>query len=150
MCTGALQVRFQIHSEREEKLDPLNEVDFFFFLPRINKCLSEFQQSWNHHALSSEGNKTPLQLMFEGLIHPSNEAASGVDTNTDVDVSQFTGDRVAVPRNHFAPCASLQQDLCSIDPLQFCGDNGVSFYVSAIELCGIHLSSRCSHCSLSQ
>ena len=45
-------------------LDTLNEVDMFslhfVFLPRINKCLHDFQASWNNHGLSSEGNMTPL------------------------------------------------------------------------------------------
>lgn len=49
--------------EREDKLDPLNEVDLYclhyIFLPRINKSILEFQGSWNNHALSTEGNKTP-------------------------------------------------------------------------------------------
>ena len=52
--------------ESEEKLDSINKVDLYcfhyVFLPHMNKCLSEFQDSWNHHALSSEGNKSPLQL----------------------------------------------------------------------------------------
>ena len=52
-------------------LDPLNEVDIFclhyVFLPRINKCLVDFQGSWNCHSLSTEGNMSPLQLFVEGL-----------------------------------------------------------------------------------
>ena len=49
-------------------LDPINEIDLyclhFVFLPRINKSLTEFMQSWNNHSLSSEGSKTPYQLFF--------------------------------------------------------------------------------------
>ena len=50
--------------EGNDILDPLNEVDLYclhyVFLPRINKCLNEFSESWNHHALSSEGIMTPV------------------------------------------------------------------------------------------
>ena len=39
-------------------LDPLNEVDLYIlylvFLPLINKCISKFTESWNHHSLSSD------------------------------------------------------------------------------------------------
>ena len=49
--------------EREDKLDLLNEVDLYclhyIFLPRINKALHEFQESWNYNTLSTEGNKSP-------------------------------------------------------------------------------------------
>ena len=51
--------------EAEGYLDPLNEVDMFclhfIFLPRINLCLQEFQESWNNNALSTEGNMSPYQ-----------------------------------------------------------------------------------------
>ena len=54
--------------ERGGTLDPTNEVDLYclhhVFLPRINKSLAEFQESWNNHALSSEGRMTPYQLFF--------------------------------------------------------------------------------------
>ena len=58
--------------ESNEKLGALNEVDLYclhyVFLPHINISLLEFQESWNNHALSSEGNKSPLQL-FHRRIH---------------------------------------------------------------------------------
>ena len=138
--------------ERENKLDPLNEVDLFclhyVFSPRINKCLLEFQQGWNQHSLSSEGHKTPLQLMFEGFTHPQYETASVNVNNMDVDISQLLGDHVTVPRCRFSPCASLVQEMNSIDPLQPCSDNGISLYVRAIEMCGSHLRSLCHQCSV--
>ena len=55
--------------ERDGHLDPLNEVDqyclHYVFLACINKCLSEFKESWNNHALSTKGNKTPYQLLLK-------------------------------------------------------------------------------------
>ena len=52
--------------ESENQLDPLNETDLFclhfVFLPRINKTLTEFIDTWNNHPLSTEHNSTPNQL----------------------------------------------------------------------------------------
>lgn len=57
--------------ESEELLDTLNEVDMYclhcVFIPRIDKCLAELQLGWNHHSLSTEGNKSPYQLFLEGM-----------------------------------------------------------------------------------
>ena len=54
--------------EREGILDPLNDVDLYclhhIFLPRINRCLGEFCESWNNHGLSTASNLTPNQLFF--------------------------------------------------------------------------------------
>ncbi len=59
--------------EADGILDPLNEADLYcihyIFLPRINQALLEFQESWNNRALSTEGNRTPYQLLLEGLDH---------------------------------------------------------------------------------
>ena len=54
--------------ETEQLLDPLNEVDLFclhqVYLPRINKILDEFVESWNNHSLSTERSMTPNQLFI--------------------------------------------------------------------------------------
>ena len=50
-------------------LDPLNEVDLYVlhlvFLPLINKCISEFKESWNHHSLFIEANMTLFHLFLK-------------------------------------------------------------------------------------
>ena len=55
--------------ESKQMLNPLNEVDIFclhyIFIPRVNKCLHDFQGAWNNHALSTEENITPIQLFVE-------------------------------------------------------------------------------------
>ena len=54
--------------EKEGLLDAGNEADLFclhlVYLPRINKLLNEFVEASNHHSLSTENNKTPLQLFY--------------------------------------------------------------------------------------
>ena len=58
--------------EAESLLDAINEVDLFclhyVFIPQINKSLSDFQGGWNSHPLSTEANRTPMQLYVEGLL----------------------------------------------------------------------------------
>lgn len=53
-------------------MNPDNEADIFclhyIFLPRINCSLDHFRQAWNSHPLSTEGNRTPLQLYTGGSI----------------------------------------------------------------------------------
>ncbi len=107
--------------EAEGYLDPLNEVYMFclhhIFLPRINLCLQEFQESWNNHGLSTEGNMSPYQLFLEGSMY----IRSGSDSTliqpalNDIDVSDLTGEHVRVPPNRFSPCSALTTELSAID-----------------------------------
>lgn len=141
--------------EREGVLDAVNEVDLFclhyVFLPRIDRSLTEFRDSWNNHALSSEGSRTPYQLLFEGLHHVLSHSdyslPSADDTAIDVDVSQLTGNHVHFPRVSFTPCDGLLQDLSIINPLQSCSDNAISFYSNTIQIAGQHLTTGCNQCS---
>ncbi|XP_033122217.1 uncharacterized protein LOC117121206 [Anneissia japonica] len=54
--------------ERDGLLDPDNATDLFclhyVFLPIINKHLHEFEASHNNHNISTEGNRTPIQLFY--------------------------------------------------------------------------------------
>lgn len=65
--------------ESEELLDTLNEVDMYcLHIPRINKCLAEFQQGWNHHSLSTEGSKSPYQLFLEGICAENRDCSGRI------------------------------------------------------------------------
>ena len=141
--------------ERGGTLDPTNEVDLYclhhVFLPRINKSLAEFQESWNNHALSSEGRMTPYQLFFQGLDHAITHTGyelGTVNTDTEINVSEMTVDRVRVPRILFIPCDVLTQEISIIDSLQTCSDNGRSVYNRTIQTAGQHLSGGCSQCTV--
>ncbi len=71
--------------------------------PLINKNLSEFQESWNNHSLSSEGSRTPYQLLVEGLC------TSDLDNiESEIDVDELTNAHVPVPR---LPCSELSRNL---------------------------------------
>ncbi len=142
--------------ENEEILDTLNEVDMYclhyVFTPRINKSLAEFQQSWNHHGLSTEGNKSPYQLFVEGMQvagrnceHPLPHAAPEQSSDESFDCR----DAVAVPQNQFTPCSQLHSLLQqTINPLHHCTDFGKSLYCQAIRCVGSHLQAGCCTCTL--
>ncbi|PFX25078.1 hypothetical protein AWC38_SpisGene10295 [Stylophora pistillata] len=58
--------------EDEGILDVLNDVHLYslhhVFIPCINKSLQEFVQQMNNHPVSSEKNKSPLQMWQEGML----------------------------------------------------------------------------------
>lgn len=57
--------------EQQGILDVGNEVHLWalhlVFLPRINKALDIFTNTWNNHKLSTQGGKTPYQLYVRGM-----------------------------------------------------------------------------------
>ena len=57
-------------------LDSSNDIHLFclhmVYIPLINHHLTEFVQGWNNHKLSTERNKTPLQLWVRGMFDVSN------------------------------------------------------------------------------
>jgi hypothetical protein len=48
----------------------------FVFIPQIRQHLSHFASGWNHHGLSSEGRKTPLQMWIRGMFEGNGHRAS--------------------------------------------------------------------------
>ena len=54
--------------ENQNLLDPENDTDIFclhyVFMPRINQTIEEFRQAHNHHSISTEGNRSPVQLFY--------------------------------------------------------------------------------------
>ena len=145
-------------------LDPLNEVDIFclhyIFLPRINLCLLQFQESWNHHAISTENNLTPMQLFVGGFTlltqqNPDGAAcspgastgSSGVSNLATPAISSTPIVTVAVPHMLFLPCAGLQQSLQQINPLAHSDNFGLDLYQQAITIIARHLAPGCSMCA---
>ncbi|KAG8938269.1 hypothetical protein FRC04_009189 [Tulasnella sp. 424] len=58
--------------EEQQILNPDDGVHLwalhFIFLPRINRALARFQDTWNNHKLSTQKNKTPLELWQQGIL----------------------------------------------------------------------------------
>ena len=69
--------------EHHGLLNPLNEyhvwILHFAFVPRINKSLNEFTQSWNNHPICTTGHKSPNQLFSAGAILLQNSQIAGLD-----------------------------------------------------------------------
>ena len=75
------------HLEDNGLLDPLNELHLFAlhrtYIPRINGCLQEFKGQWENHPLSSEGNRSPLQLYTSGMLENELTGYAGVESVLD-------------------------------------------------------------------
>ncbi len=114
------------------------------FLPRIDKCLAEFQECWNNDGLSLEGNMTPYQLLFEGLIENSDNSTAPFDPSASVDLLELPhGEHVCIPRHSFVPCVSL---LHGVNPIESCSDQGRGLYVKITHLVGNHMVLNCTEC----
>jgi hypothetical protein len=82
------------HLESCDVLDPDNNAHIFalhyVFIPRINKCLTQFVQSWNAHVLSGTGGKTPMQMWIEGQLQMgSSQKGSVFEELTEVILEKF-------------------------------------------------------------
>lgn len=136
--------------EAEDVLDPLNEIDLFslhfVFIPRVNKHLADFQGSWNHHPLSTEGNMSPLQLFVEGLSQ-SEDIPQQSSPGSSLPYEE--PDSVQVPSNKFVPCSQLYTELnTSVDPMAPCNDFGKELYHKVVRMVGRHLQGNCNNCKL--
>ena len=95
------------------------------FLPRINKSLSSFVESWNNHPLTTAHNLTPNQLFVQGAIETNMMPTQPIPTTTTNQYSLPSfNDAVDVPRSMFIPCNALEQELEQIDILKDVDDLG--------------------------
>ncbi len=125
-------------------LDPLNDLDIFclhfVYIPRINAALKSFQEAWNNHPLSTERNRTPLQLyalysignsLFEEDNIDLNTYGMESDSNDELDEGDY--DCIVVPIIDIP----LSDDgfavlRASVDPLQESNCFGADVYMKAI------------------
>ena len=74
-CTGLYYDLFSC-MEVSGMLDPCNKVDMYalhyVFLPRINRNLDEFAAAHSRAPISTERNKSPVQLWIQGLSNVCN------------------------------------------------------------------------------
>ena len=88
-------------------LDQLNEDDVFclhnIFLPRINQCLADFQESWNHHTISPEHSMTAIQLFVGGFMYTTQHNFSEGTGQTTMPVPATSIQFVSVPPTIFTP-----------------------------------------------
>ena len=71
--SGVIQVFYRLfyYLEERQMLDPITECHLYalhYYLPRINKALTEFRDLWNHHPLRTANHKSPHQLFVSDMI----------------------------------------------------------------------------------
>lgn len=75
-CTSFFYHTF-MYLEEHGYLDITNQLHLFalhyVYLPRINRHLELFKRGWDMHPLSTEGNKSPVQLWY--LLRPAHSVA---------------------------------------------------------------------------
>ena len=59
----------------------------YIFIPRINRSLKEFINSWNNHPLRTAGHKSPQQLFTAGALLLQNSQIAALDFFDSVDDS---------------------------------------------------------------
>ena len=75
--------------EQYNLLDHLNEHHLwalhYVFIPRINRCLEEFTNGWNHHPIRTANHKSPQQLFTAGCLLLQNSQLPALDFFHSVD-----------------------------------------------------------------
>ena len=66
-----------ISLEEQDIIDRNNIIDKlslqFVFIPRIQDALDKFRNGWNEHPISTEKNRSPLQLFTMGMMNAENK-----------------------------------------------------------------------------
>lgn len=127
--------------EHHVLLDPLNELHLwalqYVYIPRINRSLEEFTNSWNNHPIRTAQHKSPLQLFVAGAILLQNSDLEGLDFSVDdsygIDpdgpIPAVEGVHVQVPQSplHFSErdVADLNR---SVNPCSISDNYGMDLY----------------------
>ena len=139
-------------------LDPLNDTDLFSvhfaILPHVNRCLSEFTDSWNNHTLSTAGNMTPDALFTVGLLEKQNVQAREFvplanNELTSINLVTHGMEDVAVVEVPCTPscvCSTMQQILSRIHVDNDASDFGLSKYLETVQAIGSHIENGCNAC----
>ena len=116
-----------------------NETDVFclhyVFMPRINASLQTFRLAWNHHPLSSAGNRSPLQLYTGGSIgsdlFDENVDLHGLDPEAPLPEENEEESVVPDTSISLSP-ASVRVLQATANPLQPCNDHGIQLYEDTV------------------
>ena len=96
-----LSIFYQVfyHLEDNQVLDPTSDLDLFclhfVYLQKINDALKAFMTGWNNHALTTENNKTPIQLYACGILFSSSSSSMPPGYSFDSDLLELPN--VTVP-----------------------------------------------------
>lgn len=139
--TSVSSTYVQVFQQLEEDhiLNSENECDLFclhyVFLPRINASLRTFKSSWNNHPLSTERNRSPLQLYTGGsignpLFEESIDLESyGIDPEAPLpDEEELEEPSVVVPDTDIELSVVGLQTI-----VEQCNDYGIQLYTNTVE-----------------
>ncbi|XP_066935261.1 uncharacterized protein [Clytia hemisphaerica] len=138
-CTGFFYDLFEYLMENGV-LNVENSVHIwvlhYVFVPRINNLLKKFMSGWENHSLSSEKQRTPLQLWLIGMNadimeEPDQLEYYGIDWE-----GPATSKRSEI--NLMAPECPLPEHLITeleslVDPLSKSDDYGVDLYIRTLQ-----------------
>lgn len=128
-------------------LDHLNERHLwalqYVFVPRINRSLQQFVNSWNNHPIRTASHKSPQQLFTAGCLLLQNSQISALDFFHSVDdlygvdpdgPIPHTDQGVSVPRTsiNFSD-SDIQQLKRTVDPCGISENYGFDLYEETIK-----------------
>ena len=147
-CVGQLYYRLFYNMENIDILNPNNECHLYalhyIYFHRINNSLRSFKQSWNHHEVRSEHNRTPHQLFTEGALRLQSTGLAALDFFNNVSesygieelgiVPEEDGEGVEVPQNRLRlqdeHYALLQQQ---VDRFAHSDNYGIELYEQTVQ-----------------
>ena len=125
-------------------LNPLDQIQLYAlhltYIPRINKCLEQFKQGWNHHGISGMKNSSPLQLFVEGVARLNSIAEDFNKTVSDDYGVDYCGpvstdeDGVVIPRIDITLTSNGTELLRQLDVLQYSDDMGCDIYIKVLDI----------------
>ncbi|XP_048878521.1 uncharacterized protein LOC125747369 [Brienomyrus brachyistius] len=127
--------------ESMEALNVENETDLFslhfVYIPRLNRTLDEFKDAFNNHSISSEGNRTPVQLytVDRHLLFLNNPDVASEERTVN---STSTMNQTSTPSHmnySFSPLneQGLQELFDTVNPLDNDGNNGKTLFLRVQE-----------------
>ena len=119
----------------------------FVFLPRINKALHKYQETFNHYGIRTANSWSPYQMWMNGILHDDNPLSHG-GLDEDPDDLVFYGHDPQGPSPFddsdnnvtVSPIEIPKQDevlqilIQEIDPLKSSTDMGMDIYINALDL----------------
>ena len=133
--------------EHHSLLNSLNEHHLlalhYIFIPRINRSLKEFVNSWNNHPIRTAQHKSPQQLFTAGCLLLQNsqipaldffhsfDDTYGIDPDGPIPISQ---ESISVPQStlRFSD-ADMQLLKHRIDPLGVSDNYGIDLYEQTLD-----------------
>lgn len=131
-CVLSLYYQVFYYLEDTELLDPINDIDLFclhfVYEQRINNSLKAFVDGWNNHGLSTENNRTPIQLFVSSCIQTT-AAQNHTDDIIHPFMNEVFAETVEVPSTSCPLSPSQERHLRGITSSES-SDYGIEMYKS--------------------